>query len=374
MAPRDVALFEQWTMTHDADVFADIVSRYSAMVYGTCTRILGNTSEAEDVAQECFIELAQSDAAIKRSLGGWLHTMATRRSLDRIKAEKRRKGREARFAAKTGGYAEPDWHDLKAHIDEAIAELPETLRVPVVCRFLEGRTHEAIAESLGVSRSTVQYRQRKGLEEVRKKLKRRGVIVGVAALAALLQTNLAEAVALKTAPASLTAALGKLAIAVSLHAGKPAAVAAGATAASKLVTVGGALATAVAATALFAAGVFHVLNNDSADPRAQATSASGAAEGLTGTGELRGSVYHPDGRPAAGADVLMVSLSPLGHWRRTCDANGTFRFEAVPTGATYMIVATHGPSQASTEKVVRLSRKKGAAALELHLLPQPSAQ
>jgi RNA polymerase sigma factor (sigma-70 family) len=93
MATPDAALFEKWVATRDADVFAEIVSRHSGMVYGTCKRVLGNPTDAEDVAQECFIELAQARSGIRSSLGGWLHKAAVHRSLNRIKAERRRKGR-----------------------------------------------------------------------------------------------------------------------------------------------------------------------------------------------------------------------------------------------------------------------------------------
>ena len=182
MAGSDVALFERWMATRDADAFAEIVSRYSTMVYGTCERVLGDASDAEDVAQECFIELARARATISRSLGGWLHRVAVRRSLDRIKADSRRRRREARFAAEPTGDSEAGWDDIKAHIDEAVAALPDNLREPIIHRFFEGQTHDAIARDLGVPSSTVQYRVSKGVEELRQYLKHLGVVAPTAVL------------------------------------------------------------------------------------------------------------------------------------------------------------------------------------------------
>ncbi|MFC1734467.1 sigma factor, partial [Candidatus Hydrogenedentota bacterium] len=52
-------------------------TRHSAMVYGTCRRVLGDSVESEDVAQECFIALTEERRIEERagaSLGGWLHT------------------------------------------------------------------------------------------------------------------------------------------------------------------------------------------------------------------------------------------------------------------------------------------------------------
>ncbi|HIJ73315.1 MAG TPA: sigma-70 family RNA polymerase sigma factor [Candidatus Hydrogenedentes bacterium] len=234
MAPSDAALLEKWAATRDADAFAEIVSRHSAMVYGTCKRILGNPADAEDAAQECFIDLAQSRAPVKRSLPGWLHTVATRRALNKLKAETRRKRREARFAAKAGRVSEPTWGDLRAYVDEAIDKLPQKLREPVVRRFLEGQTHEAIAHDLAIPRSTVQYRLEKGLEELRKSLKRRGLHVATSSLTAMVCANAADA-----APASLTAELGKLAIAMSSAGPVSTAAATGAAAISHLGVMGG---------------------------------------------------------------------------------------------------------------------------------------
>jgi len=209
MAGSDAALLEKWIMTRDADAFAEIVSRYSAMVYGTCKRVMGNPNDAEDVAQECFIELVRVRKTIRPSLGGWLHTVATRRSLDRIKAETRRKRREVRFAEKVDMSAETTWDDMKTHIDEAIAALPDKLREPIICRFLKGQTQNAIAGNLGISSSTVQYRLSKGIEQMRKFLRKRGVVAPSAVLVSLLGTHLAA----EAAPTSLTVALGKVVLA-----------------------------------------------------------------------------------------------------------------------------------------------------------------
>ncbi|HIJ73476.1 MAG TPA: sigma-70 family RNA polymerase sigma factor, partial [Candidatus Hydrogenedentes bacterium] len=208
MSGSDTVLLRRWAATRDADAFAEIVSRHSGMVYGTCKRMLGNASEAEDVAQECFIELVQAPAAVKRSLPGWLHATAIHRSLDRVKCEKRRRGREARFAANMAAKTELVWNDVREHVDDAIAHLPEKLRAPIILRFLEGQTHETIARHLAVPRTTVQYRLDKGIDEIRSFLKRRGVSLAAAALASMMGANLAEA-----APAALTAELGRVALA-----------------------------------------------------------------------------------------------------------------------------------------------------------------
>ena len=210
----DLALLQQWRTQNDAAAFNAIASRYTAMVYATCLRVLGNSADAEDVTQECFQVLALTSEGPREHLAGWLHAVATNRSLKRIREEKRRKRREAEFASLYETHGQIEWHDIYEHLDQAIEDLPDELRIPVVAHFLQGESHAAIAERLGLSRRGVTHRIGKGLELIRKAFKRRGVLVGTAALAALIKGSSAVA-----APSTLAAAIGKLAIAASMPSG-----------------------------------------------------------------------------------------------------------------------------------------------------------
>ena len=99
------------------------------------------------------------------------------------------------------------WEDIYEFVDEAIEELPEKLRVALVAHFLEDETHESIARREGVSRAAITQRIQRGIEIIRRTLKRRGIPVTSSALGAMLATEKALAV-----PPSLSASLGKLAI------------------------------------------------------------------------------------------------------------------------------------------------------------------
>ena len=210
MEHADRMALQRWVLRRDAEAFKKLVSRHAGMVYATCCRILGDTAEAEDVSQECFEVLAQAQGVEKvKSLGAWLHGMATNRSLKRIRSEKRRKDRESRFSRESIRTTEPSWSDIYGYVDEAVAELPPKQRDAVVLYFFEDRTHDAIARQLGVSRTTVTYRIQKGIEGIRKTLRRNGVIVASSALAAMLTGNLV----CEAAPQTLTAMLAKLALA-----------------------------------------------------------------------------------------------------------------------------------------------------------------
>jgi hypothetical protein len=115
--------------------------------------------------------------------------------------------RETQFAADQETAKEVDWNDIYGVVDEAIAELPDKWRVPVVAHFLDDQTHAAIAHTLGIPRRTVTDRIDQGVEQLRKVLTSRGVAVSAVALAGLITANAAEA-----APATLITSLGKLAL------------------------------------------------------------------------------------------------------------------------------------------------------------------
>ena len=65
---NDVALLEQYAQTRDAEAFAELVRRYAGAVYGTCLRTTGDPYDTEDVAQECFMELARRAGSVTSSV------------------------------------------------------------------------------------------------------------------------------------------------------------------------------------------------------------------------------------------------------------------------------------------------------------------
>jgi RNA polymerase sigma factor (sigma-70 family) len=207
MNSSDGVLLGRWQNSRDPEAFRTLVERHSDMVYGTCRRVLRNTADAEEVAQECFLNLSLARDDTFRSLGGWLHTLATHRSLDRLKSDERRHAREQRYIDLTDAAETEAWNDIQEWIDEAIEGLPAKFRGPLVSHYLERESHAQIAERAGIPRSTVSRYIARGVDEVRKSLKRRGVVATSTLLAGLFESIPAEA-----APVALSHALGKMAV------------------------------------------------------------------------------------------------------------------------------------------------------------------
>lgn len=180
---NDALLLQQYAHQRDPEAFRELSARYGGLVYGTCLRVLGNPADAEDVAQECFLELARKAGAIHTSLPGWLHALARSRAIDlaRREAARRRCERQA-----TGQQIEPSsWAELEPYIDDALAKLPDKQRQPILLHYLLDCTQAEVAARLGTTQATVSRRLGKGIDALRAHLRKSGIIASVALLATL---------------------------------------------------------------------------------------------------------------------------------------------------------------------------------------------
>lgn len=209
MNADDSIYLKRWVTERDADAFRQIVMRYSSMVFASARRVLGNAADAEDVAQECFQALASAQNPPAGYLGPWLHRVATNLALNKRRSESRLRAREHRYGKSRSTHVETTWNDIHGFVDEALAQLPDELRIPLVAHFLEGRSQTDVAAALGLPRQTLVNRLQRGVLEVRKHLARRGIVIGAAALAGLLASNMARA---DVVPKVTMAVLGKMAL------------------------------------------------------------------------------------------------------------------------------------------------------------------
>jgi len=208
MELTDSALWESWQREKDANAFSELLARHSGMVYGTCRRILANKADAEDAAQECFVQLMKAKIHVTDSLAPWLHTVATRRSLDLAKSRGRRAVRDTSYADSLTDTDDITDIELMALVDEVVEQLPDEHRGLIVARFFENRKLIDIAEEMGLAESTVRLRLTKAVEVLRSQLRTHGVTALSATITAVLGSKLIE-----SAPASVILNINKLALA-----------------------------------------------------------------------------------------------------------------------------------------------------------------
>ena len=206
MAETEAVLLRRFARGGDAAAFAEIIRRHAGLVYGAALRILADVDRASDVSQETFLQLTRDAGTVTGSLPGWLHRVATHKAIDHMRRDASRRRREMQYVAKQPRET-AQWKDISPCVDESLNNLDPELRDILISHFLEGRTTRAIAAMRGVSQATVSRRIESGVEQLRARLRRRGIIVAVGVLSALLGENAVEA-----APHLLLTELGKIAL------------------------------------------------------------------------------------------------------------------------------------------------------------------
>ena len=247
MLEKEISLLRRFANKGDSEAFSEIVRRHAGLVYGACLRVLEDKTRAADVVQETFFQLYKDAGRITGSVPNWLHSVATRKAIDVVRKDTRRRRREAKYAADKIREAE-SWEDISAYIDEGLDELDEQTRQILIQRFFEGRSMVDIAGEMGISQPTVSRRVESGVSKLRETLRKRGIMVAAAALISLLAENAVEA-----APALVMKELGKMALL-----GTTAAVSSGGSTATTGLLVG-IKAKIIAATAAAAIGTVGVV-------------------------------------------------------------------------------------------------------------------
>ena len=203
----DLSLLRRFTDTGDPNAFAEIVRRYSGVVYSASHRILGDEARANDVSQETFFRLLRQPRLVTHSLGGWLHRSATHLAIDVKRSERSRAVRERTYwtEKQADRSLEPMWEDVSPYVDQALNEIEEPARTLLVRHFLQGTPQAELAEEMNTSAATISRRIKAGVDELQKQLRKRGVYLGLAALVAFCTEKTAQA-----APARLMVELGKM--------------------------------------------------------------------------------------------------------------------------------------------------------------------
>src|SRR3990172_382970 len=151
------------------------VTDSSTLAFRVALGVLRRREEAEDVAQEAFLRAHRSFAAIRDRdrFRAWLVRTAFRLALDRIRGERRRARREDAVALEAGRHAgsvedEAARGELRMRVAEAVAALPEKLRLVTVLVAIEEQDLDSVARLLELPVGTVKsrlFRARKELAE-----------------------------------------------------------------------------------------------------------------------------------------------------------------------------------------------------------------
>jgi len=164
------------------------MQNYQDMVFTTAWRIVGNETEAEDIAQEVFLKAYTHFDELRQSptVGGWLKTVARNLALNHVTRYRARwrffsefdrsdEGGELRDFASSLPAPEvssqaADAADQREWLEAALHNLPASQRVPLVLYHFENLSYEEIAAKLRISLGKVKTDIHRGREALRRKL------------------------------------------------------------------------------------------------------------------------------------------------------------------------------------------------------------
>lgn len=180
--PSDEQLMRRLQAGEDA-ALAPLMQHWEAPVKRFIFRLIGNTAEAEDLAQEVFVRIYTKRASYRvgAKFSTWCFAIAANLTKNRLRWWRRRPalsleawteaGHEPVDESRTGGEASGQVvrHEQAVAVQQAVAALPVDLRTALVLFEYEQQSMTEIAEALDCTPKAVEnrlYRARQRLKQV----------------------------------------------------------------------------------------------------------------------------------------------------------------------------------------------------------------
>ncbi|HEY6875965.1 MAG TPA: sigma-70 family RNA polymerase sigma factor [Candidatus Dormibacteraeota bacterium] len=145
-------------------------------VAGIANRVLGDAQEAEDVAQEVFLDFHRLHSAKAQYAAPWLYRASAHTALNRVRGRRRREKRELATAHDEAGHSlDPqlvaETNEQRERLRRALAKLPAKPAAVLVLRS-SGLSYAEVAEAVGVSTGQIGTLLRRAETALRKEVNR----------------------------------------------------------------------------------------------------------------------------------------------------------------------------------------------------------
>lgn len=155
------------------------IAVYGGLIWSIALRYSADRSQAEDIVQEIFMDLWRSAHRFDSGIASektFVGLLARRRSIDYTRKQRRQPPAEPLMAAESLPDDAPvpsgERRVEHAEVLEVLNTLPEATRELFTLHFEDGLTHPEISERTGIPLGTVKTRLRRGLIELRDRLRR----------------------------------------------------------------------------------------------------------------------------------------------------------------------------------------------------------
>ena len=183
----------------DQETFEQDALQYSRQLYSAALRMARNPADAEDLVQETYLKAYRAYHTFEAgtNLKAWLYRILTNTYINKYRKDNRRPSEVdlgdvedlylyRRIGSEESADVSRTTEDrvldglVESDIKEAVEELPETFRLPVLLADLEGFSYKEIAEILDIPIGTVMSRLHRGRKAMQKRLwefaKERGLL------------------------------------------------------------------------------------------------------------------------------------------------------------------------------------------------------
>ncbi len=160
----------------DEAAFAELYDATSARAYGLALRILRDPAQAEEVAQEAFLEIWRTASRFDPARGSavsWILTLVHRRAVDRVRSAEAARKRDTVYhrddqEVEHDSTAEAAHASLEARrVRQAVSTLTPVQREALELAYFKGYTHTEVATMLDLPLGTAKTRIRDGLIRLR---------------------------------------------------------------------------------------------------------------------------------------------------------------------------------------------------------------
>jgi RNA polymerase sigma factor (sigma-70 family) len=150
-----------------------LVEAHYQAIYRYAYRLSGSAAEAEDLTQDAFCQAQAKLSQLRdwEKARAWLFTILRNSYLHRRRANKTEKQVSLHGAEEVVERAiEPPPEVDPAQLQEALNELPEIYRIPIILFYFEEFTYRDIADQMGLPLGTVMSRLARAKEQLRSRL------------------------------------------------------------------------------------------------------------------------------------------------------------------------------------------------------------
>lgn len=169
------------SLAQDPDAFGQLVERYATVIVNLAYRMVGDRTEAEDLAQETFVAAFKSLPAFRAEskFSTWLYRIAANKCKDWLRAK--RPGQavydvdvedvlDDRVVEERTPERLLSQQQVAEQLGGAIQRLPPLYREAFVLKHVEGLSYEEMQEILGVKTDTLKMRVYKGRLQLSREL------------------------------------------------------------------------------------------------------------------------------------------------------------------------------------------------------------